>query len=310
MKIYTFLLSALSFALLLVQASFASPVNAFNLQVDKDITYIPPAGGDRRMSKFDVYYPGNSSGKRLLVFVHGGSWVGGDKRSIEKARGMIPWFISRGYVVAAPNFRLASPPRLANGISYTKQARDIAHSIAAMKKRAIKYGVTKPGIVLVGYSSGAHLVALLSSDKRYLQEVGLSLNDIAASISLDVHAYDVPYALKLMENSPLKKNIPLVKSVFGSSKSLQLAGSPVNYIRKNNVPPSLLISADVPHRSQKGDIAKRTTKRYAYLLNQAGHTAYAVHFDDETHSSLVMDFGRPGDGPTRVVSEFLRRVNL
>ena len=30
-----------------------------------------------------------------------------------------------------------------------------------------------------------------------------------------------------------------------------------------------------------------------------------VHYDGETHNSLVMDFGQPGDGPTAAVEAFL-----
>ena len=55
-------------------------------------------------------------------------------------------------------------------------------------------GFSIHGVVLVGYSSGAHLVALLGADGQYLEEAGLEETVLKATISLDVHVYDVPYA--------------------------------------------------------------------------------------------------------------------
>lgn len=277
------------------------------IKTDQNLAYKPASGPNKKTGMLDIYYRDRSPGKRLMVFVHGGSWVGGDKTNLQKAQDMIAWFLQRGYVVAAPNFKLAAPPRMSRGPGYVNQARDIAQALAWLRKHASSYGVTKSEIVLVGYSSGAHLVALLATDERYLKEVGLSHHDLAAVVSLDVHAYDVPFALKLMQNNEYRRNIPLILSVFGKSKKQQLAGSPASYIHKADVPPSLIISADLPRGTSKGYIAGTASSRYASLLKKYGHTAQAIHFKNETHSSLVLDFGYPGDGPTQAVESFLNK---
>jgi acetyl esterase/lipase len=44
----------------------------------------------------------------------------------------------------------------------------------------------------MGHSAGAHLVALLATDERYLARVGLSQADLAGVLPIDGAAYDVP----------------------------------------------------------------------------------------------------------------------
>lgn len=275
-----------------------------------DIPYPPPAGGDPALSQLDIYYKPDGAPKRLLVFIHGGSWIGGDKGNLRSTMDLVNWFVDRGFVVAAPNFRLASSeePR---EVTYAEQVTDIAYALAWLDENGAAYGVTEPGMVLLGYSSGAHLVALLAADERYLQLAGLAHDDLAAAMSFDVHAYDVPYALQLMQGSELADNIPLIEFLFGATEAEQRVGSPSSYAPTADMPPTLLISADPSAvEGTKGYISYQTTERYANLLADLGHTVAWSHFDDETHHSLVADFGTAGDRPTAVVETFLEGLSL
>ncbi len=271
-----------------------------------DLPYPPPPGGDAAMSLLDLYHQPDGEPRRLLVFVHGGSWVGGDKGNLALAEDLVPWFLERGFVVAAPNFRLASPPAEGHAVTYAEQATDVAYALAWLRDHGADYGVTEPGAVLLGYSSGAHLVALLAADERYLASAGLSHGDLAGAISFDVHAYDVPYALQLMEGSVVENNIPLIEHLFGDTEEQQRIGSPSTYVAGTAVPPSLLVSAEPSAEvGSHGYITAQATQAHAARLQAAGREATWVHYDGETHSSLVMDFGQPGDGPTAAVEDFL-----
>lgn len=273
-----------------------------------DVPYPPPAGGDASMSLLDIYHlPGG--GQRLVVFVHGGSWVGGDKANLRGAPDLVRWFTERGWVVAAPNFRLASGPGQPRDVTYADQCADVAGALAWLQDHRADYGVTGPGMLLVGYSSGAHLVALLAADESYLQSAGVSHAHLAGAVSLDVHAYDVPYALALMKGSRLEDNIPLIEHLFGTTEAEQRIGSPSSYAPDAKVPPSLLISAGPPaERGSHGHIASSATRRYTELLQAAGHRASFHHYNHETHASLVLDFGTEGDGPTAAVGDFLNEL--
>jgi arylformamidase len=273
---------------------------------ERDLPYTAPADGDPAMSTLDLYYLPDGQPKRLLVFVHGGSWVGGDKGNLDLAEAFVPWFLERGWVVAAPNFRLASPIHQPLEISYQEQCTDLAHALAWLLDNGGEYGVTERGVTLLGYSSGAHLAPLLAADERYLGAVGRQRSELDAVISFDVHAYDVPYALTLMPGSEIEDNIPLIEHLFGASEEQQRIGSPSSYIGQASMPRSLVVSAEpssVP--GSHGAITSATSSRYAALLSDAGHEASWRHFDEENHESLVQDFGADGDAPTAVVEAFL-----
>lgn len=259
------------------------------------------AYGPEPHARMDVY-PAKDPARGTVVFVHGGSWVGGSRDNLARAPGLVRWFTERGYTLAAPDFRLATRPGRSGGITYADQARDLAGAISWLHEQ----DTSEVQPVLVGYSSGAHLVALLGADERYLEGVGLSPEHLAGTVSLDVHAYDVPYALELMEGSEIDANRRLIRWLFGPDTEAQRRGSPAAHVPGGPVPPALLVSADPSSsKTSKGSIARRASERYAALLTEHGHTATATHFDDETHASLVLDFGAEGDGPTDAVAAFL-----
>jgi len=271
-----------------------------------DVAYTPPANGDPQLSKLDVYYVPDGKPKGLMVFVHGGSWVTGDKSNLKTTDALIQWFLERDYVVAVPNFRLATPPGQPQVVTYREQATDIAHALDWLNKNGANYGVTQKEILLLGYSSGAHLVPLIATDTSYLQSVGLDLSYISGAISLDVHMYDVPFGIQLMGGSVVADNIRLIEFLFGSTSTSQRLASPAFYAPNAAVPPSLIISAEpsLPVGSH-GYLTSQTSQRYAHLLVNLGRQATWEHFDHESHSSLVSDFGTVGDAPTAAVAQFL-----
>jgi len=112
----------------------------------------------------------------------------------------VPWFADRGFVVAAPNFRLSSPLGAPLEVSYADQATDVAYALAWLDEHGGDYGVTEPGVVLMGYSSGAHLVALLASDEQYLQLVDLSNPSAPALLGVEKEPDDCPARVALREN--------------------------------------------------------------------------------------------------------------
>ena len=297
--------------LLIVMGSLLERAQARDIKVIQDIPYRHVQGIPAQYSNLDIYYdPDRQEPKKLMLFIHGGSWISGDKKLVRKKNALPKWFIDKGYIVAVPNFRLASKINEKRQITYIDQARDIALAISWLIENKERYGVSDDKILLTGFSSGAHLSALISSDKRYLNNEGLSLNNISGVISLDVHAYDVPYALALMQNSDLKNNMAHIRYLFGEDKHMQEIGSPISYISGDYMPPRLIISAGSSSNTiDRGYIAKKTAKHYQSALNRVGHYANSFHFDHETHNSLVLDFGKKGDGPTRAVDKFLEYLD-
>lgn len=262
--------------------------------------------GDHALHRLDVYLPDDGEPSEVVVFVHGGSWTGGDKANLRESAGFVDWFAERGYAVVAPNVRLASPPSGPREVVIADMMADLAAAVRWTVDDGGEHGVPDADPVLIGFSSGAHLVALLGADPTYLTAEGLSPDALRATVSLDVHAYDVPLALSLMDGSEIEANIPLIRGLFGETEAEQRALSPSSFVAEPSIPRSLLVSADPSDDpTSKGWIARETSAAHAERLRDAGHAAEHVHFDAATHSGLVVGFGQEGHPPTARVAAFL-----
>ncbi len=270
----------------------------------RDLTYTPPPGVTSDLARLDVFRVDDNQRRPLVLLVHGGSWVSGDKENFEQT--LVPWWLARGYVAAPVNFRLASRLGQPRAVLPRDQARDVAAALAWLLARAETYQLDPERVVLLGYSSGAHLVALLGTDEELLREAGLREEQVVGAISLDVHAYDVPYALGLMEGSEVEENAPLIRHLFGETEEEQRAGSPISYVG-GWAAPSLVISVDEDPEEEgtHGYIVARAAARYVEALRAAGHQAETLHDRAEDHSSLVLGFGAPGDQVTEAVGRYL-----
>ena len=270
-----------------------------------DLAYTPPQGVESSVATLDIFRKADGKTRPLALLVHGGSWVGGDKKGYRNK--IAPWFVNRGYVAAPVNFRLATTPRERPEVKPQDQARDIAAALAWLMNKAEQYQIETENVLLVGYSSGAHLVALLATDERYLQNAGLKETQVTASISLDVHAYDVPFALEKMIGSVREDKIPVIRHLFGQTEVQQLDGSPSNYL-DGWAARQLIISVDQDPNLEGsyGYLVLQTGQRYVSALKQAGHQAKHVHDATENHASLTTGFGAPGDIATQAIADFLK----
>lgn len=273
----------------------------------RDLVYANPSDPNAPTNRLDLYQRAGTEPQPLALLIHGGSWVGGDKANFAGAAPhFIPWWIARGYAVAAVNFRLASPVGQPLAVSPKDQANDIAQALAWLHAHADEYSLSPQNTVLVGYSSGAHLVALLGADSTYIEAAGVPHERIAATVSLDVHAYDVPHALALMVGSEVARNVPLIKHLFGSTKTAQLSASPIAFTN-NRVAPAMMVSVgpDPDRPGTHGHIVDQTARRYAAALQAAGHRAQTFHDPSESHDSLAIGFGEADDAVTQQVGAFL-----
>jgi len=274
----------------------------------EDLAYDLPAGVDSSLATLDLFRSDDQALRPLVVLVHGGSWVSGDKSGFSlSAPDFVPWWIDRGFVVAAVNFRLASPIGQQQVVVPADQASDIASAVAWLLSESsdLQIDASEP-VTLVGYSSGAHLVALLGADARIVEAVGLEHTQVGATVSLDVHVYDVPYALDLMVGSVVEQNMPLIRHLFGETQEQQLAGSPISYL-EDYVAPAMLISVDASPTEvgSHGFIVDQAAQHYAAALGDAGHIAQTFHDESETHASLSLGFGEENDEVTAAIGAFL-----
>ncbi|HET6810198.1 MAG TPA: alpha/beta hydrolase [Acidimicrobiales bacterium] len=111
-------------------------------------------GDGRRAHRLDIYRPREDCRDApVLVYIHGGGWVIGDKR--EQGLPMMLYLAAQGWVCVTINYRLS--PRA----TWPDHLVDCKRAVAWVRENIAGYG-GNPGFVAVsGGSAGGHLAAMV-----------------------------------------------------------------------------------------------------------------------------------------------------
>lgn len=271
------------------------PTSAF------DVSYATTSAAPH-LTTLDVLVGKPDPGQPIVIWVHGGGWVGGDKASHEINPAFAEHFADRGEILVPVNYRLVDDPD-SPGTTFGEQAADVAAAVDWVLDHAESKCGDPARVHLVGYSAGAHLVALVAADPSYLGAYGHDPSVLSSVVSLDVNAYDIPWAIENAEAHDYPAAIVNLPAVFGSPAS-QAQASPINFIEPGAVPPSLVISAPDQNGVMQ-TLSKAVSGRYMEALTDADNEALYFDAENDSHSSLALDFGVPGDEVTEVVDAFL-----
>ena len=140
-------------------AAFAFPNG---VRSHASITYSQPAG--YRPLTLDLYLPPESlrpapDGFPLVMFVHGGAWMGGDPRKLGAIRdfpALLADLAARGYVVAAVSYRLSGEAR------FPAPAIDVRAALEWLRNQP-QFGIDAARTVIWGASAGGQLAALTAT---------------------------------------------------------------------------------------------------------------------------------------------------
>ena len=244
------------------------------IQSKLDIAY-----GEHALQRFDLYRPHSVKEAPVMVYVHGGGWKRGDKRSVgEKAM----FFCGRGWILASVNYRLLPEGR------HPVNVNDVARAIAWVHDHATDFGGDPDKLFVMGHSAGAHLAALVSTNPKPLREAGKALTILKGAISLDTNAYDLG---KLMES----RSRSFYANVFGEDESNWQDASPAEHVAADRgIPPFLICYS----RGLQGPInPERSTRANAFAktLRDAGIPAEVIDASDRNHGEINAWFGREDD---------------
>ena len=124
----------------------------------KDITYKVTSQHDS--VKLDIYPPTTALYTRhpVVVFIHGGAWVKGDKdlENSYYSRSLRDTLRANGYAVVSINYRLVN-----EHISLSEQVSDCRDALKWVAKHHKDYHFDAQNIGLWGASAGAHLALLI-----------------------------------------------------------------------------------------------------------------------------------------------------
>ena len=183
--------------------------------VDERVThrYAETDGIDPDLQSLDVYASATAQDCPVLIWVHGGSWQAGGKRTAA-TRVKADHFVNNGFVFVSINYRLASAE---NDIRWPDFGNDVADAAAWVIDNADTIGGDSEQVSLIGHSSGAHLVSIVATNPDLLERSGHEPSDLACVVSLDSVTHD------LTDEPPWETDI--IQLAFPSQDQL-IDGSP------------------------------------------------------------------------------------
>ena len=205
-------------------------------RVQRNIAYVPN-GGERQT--LDLYLPAAGTNLPLIVWIHGGGWMEGDK---ENPPGL--GFLKHGFALASLNYRLSQDA------IFPAQLIDCKAAIRWLRAHASENGIDPDHIGVWGASAGGHLVALLGTTGD-VQEFDQGEN---AGVSSRVQAVcdwfgPTDFAELIKSVSDLKHDAPdspearLIGGPIAQNLEKAERANPIHYITKDD-PPFLIMHGD------------------------------------------------------------------
>lgn len=237
---------ALTFALPLAAVAQQTVAKERPKELPEDAKFLPDISyveNGHAHQKLDLYVPAQPKGP-LLVWIHGGGWVGGTKDNPPALA-----LVKNGVTVASVEYRFSQHA------IFPAQIEDCKAAIRWLRAHAKEYGYRDDMVAAWGASAGGHLVAMLAVTGQVKDfDVGANLDQssvIQCGIDLfgpsDFPAYDpnLPTAMVQRENPE-----SVIAKLLGGpvSQKLELAkrASPVTWATKDAAPLLILQGTNDP----------------------------------------------------------------
>lgn len=248
---------------------------------DVDIVRDQRYGGDER-HRLDVFKPKASAGPRpVMVFVHGGGFIGGDKITPNPAiyDNVGAWAVRHGMVGVNITYRLAPAHPWPAG------SEDLAAAVQWVRGNIAAHGGDPARVYAMGQSAGGAHVAHYLAHQRFASPAREAL----AGAILVSGLYD---PVTMAKND-------MFKAYFGDDASRHAEQSALPGLAKTSTPLLVLIAEHDPadfKRQYLGLLnayltARGTLPQAAYLPSH-GHlsTILSVNTEDEFVGERILDF--------------------
>jgi acetyl esterase/lipase len=224
-----------------------------------------PFGRDAQT--LDVWHPAaTAAGKRpVVVFIYGGGWVNGDRRSYAFAARA---FARAGFVVVVPDYRKVPTVR------FPAFVQDGAAAVRWVRDHVADYDGDPTRVALAGHSAGAYNAVMLALDRRWLRAEGVDPAIVKAAVGLsgpyDFYPFDKPRSRAAM---------------LGVTDPM--ATQPISFARAG-APPLLLVTS-----SRDTQVRPYNAYHLFERVKAAGGSAKLIEHDGLSHENVVMALSVP-----------------
>lgn len=221
----------------------------------------------------------------VLLFVHGGNWNSGDKKMYN--------FIGRNFAKKGITTVIVGYT-LSPEANYDTMAKQIANAVLWTNSNIADYKGNPNEIFLTGHSAGGHLIALIGTNPKYLEDKtsikGIILND-AAGLDMKNYLEKVP---------PTNKNDYL--ATWTSDPEKWKDASPIYFI-DDNTPQIMIYLGEKTYES-----IKVGTQRFVKVLNeyQPNVNPILIH---KKHAPMVLQYLFPWSNRYDEILQFMKEYN-
>jgi acetyl esterase/lipase len=249
-----------------------------DIEVEKDLVY-----GSQEHQKLDLYFPPESGNRnrQLVIFVYGGDWTSGSRENYFFVADALT---SAGYTVAIPDYI-----KYPEGV-FPAFVQDIALAVDWLATNIGRFADVDT-LILIGHSAGAHIAALLVTDRRYLAAHELPEDTIDAFVGLAG-----PYAYLPQEEK--------YRDIFGRLEDYR-GMQPLHFV-SGSEPPMLLL-----HGSQDKTVLPVHTRKFAEKVNALGGSAATRFYPQRKHAGMVLALSRISGRSNEIrsaIMEFLQQA--
>ncbi len=256
---------------------------------EKSIQYRELAYGTHERQTLDLNIPKENDGEiGLVLFIHGGGWIGGDKEVYGEAMQQVSDIY--GFVAAAMNYRY-----IGEESDLLDIMDDIDAALALIKQKGEENGVNINKVLLTGASAGGHLSLLYAysrvetapvkpvavvnncgptdlNDENYYLENGLGSDEQIAELFSWAIGETFSYEERASKKEALEK------------------ASPLYYINENTVPTVInhgMKDNVVPYSNALSLYAKLTEYGVVSYLNAYPESGHGLDSDKENQKKAT-----------------------
>ena len=232
---------ALAFAVLCCQRLSAIAGQATEAAANKelqlaDLQYANASSGQT----LDLYLPQGPGPFPLVVYIHGGGFILGDKvnKTVEEIRSPL---LNEGYALASVNYRLTEG-------GFPDQVRDVKTAVRWLRDNASRFRLATDQIAAWGASAGGNLAAMLGTSCGVESLEGLELGspDESSCVQAVINWFG-PVDLMMMERQLELRSCPVdltwasiyTGGPLEQNQDIVRAANPMTYITPGD-PPMLI----------------------------------------------------------------------
>ena len=228
--------------------------------------------GSYSRQTLDVYVP-KKPARGILVFGYGGGFKDGNKDEYGFAGEA---FASLGFVTIVYDYRL-NPV-----VTFPTYLEDAALVVRWAVDHAKRFGVNPKNLVVAGHSAGAYLTAMLATDKRYLERVGLKPSDIKLALCLS-GGYDFYDSSRVEHGGFLSDDL---RDVFGNPSTYPQT-QPIRFVDGDE--PAFLIV----HGAQDQILPVNQARSFVQKLQDSHETVKYLEYPGLDHAQTITTVAQP-----------------